>query len=76
MAGWLARIGVVFLVATLASALLAAWMERESAERFLELTETLLSWPVLGSGVAVAAGREFSDEIKKLLGRLATPHPS
>jgi hypothetical protein len=71
MARLLGTIAVVALAMTLGSAILAIWLERDAAARFLDLTRILLSWPVLGTGLAFGAGSAFSDEIKGVLKRLA-----
>jgi hypothetical protein len=71
MAKALGIVGVGALAVTLVSAIVAIWLERESADRFLELTRTLLSWEVLGSALIGGAGVRFSSEISDVLKKIA-----
>ena len=64
-------IAVVALVTTLASTIIAIWMEEARADHFLQLTDSLLSWEVIAAGLAIGVGRAFYAEIKAIMTRLA-----
>ena len=59
MAKILRFVALSTLIVTLGSTLLAIWMEWNSADRFLTLTQAVLSWPVIAGGLVVGAGKEF-----------------
>ncbi len=60
------------LVVAIVSTFFAIAMGKASAGQFLELTEALLSWPVIAGGLAVGAGQTFKGEIRAFLQRKHT----
>ena len=65
--GWIA---IIALVVTLGLTIVTIWMERPSAAQYLELTQALLSWPVIAGGLAVGVGSTFYEQIKAMFAKL------
>jgi hypothetical protein len=70
MAKILAGVGLMALIATLVSTLVAIWLQWPSRADLLTLTQHLLSWQVIAGGLAVGGAKTFQGEIKDLLKRI------
>ncbi len=71
MAKIIAYVGMLTLVVTLGSTILAIWARNPAAAQFLELTKALLSWKVIIGSLATGGTFAFKTEIKKLFERAA-----
>jgi len=72
MAKYLGLFAYLVVVVAIISTFFAIVMRKASATQLIELTEALVSWPVIAGGLAVAAGPTIMDEIRALLQRRHT----
>ncbi len=69
MATTIAVVGMITLVVTLGSTIVAIWIHDPAAAQFLDLTKALLSWKVILGALATGGTVTFKSEIKRVFPR-------